>query len=327
MKTRTIGATGLKVSEIGVGTWQFGGGLESGVGHGWGGIDDDESIRAIHAAEDLGINFVDTADIYGNGRSEEVLGRALKGRRGRWIVATKVGLVKKPGEDGQYEDASAEHVVAGVEASLRRLKTDCLDVYQLHAMPSDAQVADTMAALARLREQGKIRFYGISDDRLEHARTCQAHGELHLVQLAFSMMKAGQHELMEVCGRENIGVIVRSPLALGLLTGRYFGGEFTFPENDQRTRWWDNDWTRSVLRGLAPLAELAREHGCSMTQFALRYVLDRSEVSTVIPGTKTVAQLRDSAAASSVAPISPETVEHVHALITRTLESAPPRPA
>jgi aryl-alcohol dehydrogenase-like predicted oxidoreductase len=327
VNTRTLGSTGLNVSEIGVGTWQFGGGMESGVGHGWGGINDDESTRVIHVAEDLGINFVDTADIYGNGRSEEVLGRALKGRRDRWIVATKVGLVKKAGEDGQYEDASAEHVVAGVEASLRRLQTDCIDVYQLHAMPTDTQVADTMSALARLRDQGKIRFYGISDDRLEHARTCQAHGELHLVQLAFSMMKAGGHELMEVCGRENIGVIIRSPLGLGLLTGRYFGGQFSFPENDQRARWWDNDWTRFVLRGFAPLADLAREHGCSMTQFALRYVLDRAEVSTVIPGMKTVAQLRDSVAASSLAPIHPEAVERVHAIITRTLETAPPRPA
>lgn len=323
MQYRTLGQTGLKVSAIGVGTWQFGGGLESGVGHGWGGIDDAESVRVMHAAEDLGINFVDTADIYGDGHSEEVLGGALAGRRDRWIVATKVGLVRKPHEEGQYEDASAAHVQAGVEASLRRLQTDRIDVYQLHCMPTAAQLPETMAALGRLREAGKIRYYGISHDRLDCVQQCRQQGEVHLVQLAYSMLSAGKHDLLDYCGPENIGVIIRSPLGLGLLTGSYFAAAPQFPPNDQRARWWNNERMRHLLRGLAALAPLAAAHGCNMTQFALRYVLDRPEVSVIIPGTKTRAQLQDSAATPGVAPLTPTEIQQVHTLVTQTLSTAP----
>lgn len=322
MKFRTLGATGLRISEIGVGTWQFGGGLESGVGHGWGGVKDDESIRVIHAAEDLGINFVDTADIYGNGHSETVLGQALRGRRDRWIIATKVGLVKKANEEGQYGDASAQRVIEGVEASLRRLGIDCIDVYQLHSMPTDEQVADTMATLAKLKTQGKVRFYGISTDSLANVRKCRRDGEVHLVQLAFSIANGGKHELLEYCGPENIGVIIRSPFAMGQLTGTYFGGKYHFPDNDQRSRWWANAKMKTLLEHYAPLLDYASQQNCSMVQLALRYVLDRREVSVVIPGIKTVAQLRENAAAGTLSSIPTEIIERMHAVVAIAKQQA-----
>lgn len=323
MRTRTLGRTGLTVSEIGIGTWQFGGGLESGVGHGWGGIDDDESIRVVHAAEDLGINFIDSADIYGNGHSEEVVGRALQGRRDKWIVATKVGLVKKPDEEGQYEDASPQHVREGLEASLRRLQTDFIDVYQLHCMPTAVQLPDTMATLEDLRTAGKIRFYGISHDRAEFIRQCEHHGRVWHVQLAYSMLNAGAHELLTYCGRQAIGVIIRSPFGLGLLTGKHFRGRLEFPANDQRRRWWDNERTRFLSYALAALGELAAERGCTMPQFALRYVLDRNEVSVVIPGTKSVAQLIESAAAADLVPLSPWMHGRVNGVVRAAFAAAP----
>jgi len=317
MKKREIGQTGVEVSLIGIGAWQMGGGDSkdaNSVGHGWGGVDDAESVRLIHRAEELGINLIDTADIYGNGHSERVIGTALKGRRSHWVIATKGGLVKTEGTHGQYFDGSARHIREACEASLKRLQTDRIDFYQLHRIPAVADQESTMAVLAALRKEGKIRFYGISTDQPMDIIHLQQYGPVDIVQLATDLFH-NHHSALSYCHQQRIGTLIRSPLAWGATFGKYADGQPAFAADDMRS----ND--------PAALAKLQEQHqkglryeflwkntGRKPVQAALRAVLDKPGITSVIPGTRCVSHLLDNAGAVDVAPLSQEEIARVWTL-------------
>ena len=312
MQMRQLGNTGLKVSVVGIGGWQMGGpDTPDGIGYGWGDVDDDRSVRIIHRAEELGVNLIDTADAYGNGHSEEVVGRALEGRRDRWIIATKGGRIKDPSRRGEYKDYSAAHMRVACEASLRRLRTDYIDLYQLHGNPTEDQIADTMVELAKLQDEGKIRFYGISTDAVEIIQTLQSCGPVHVAQIGYSLLRRVEKPVLDYCAQQGIGTLIRSPLSWGAAFGRYA------TEKPPVFEWGD-------LRFGSDPQELSDEHarglnfsflwegtGRTPAQAALRFVLDQPGVTAVIPGTKKMEHLEDNVGAASVAPLTDEELKRV----------------
>lgn len=314
IEKREIGHTGVRVSIVSIGAWQMGGpDTPEGIGHGWGDVDDDRSIRIIHRAEELGVNLIDTADIYGNGHSEEVIGRALQGRRNRWFVATKGGLMKDPHKRGQYFDGSAKHIREACKASLRRLKTDYIDFYQLHGMPGEEEVEGTMTELAKLREEGKIRFYGISTGSVDHIKKLQAHGSVEIVQIGFNLLHRGEAPALTYCAEQEIGTFIRTPLAWGAAFGLY--ARQKAPEFE----YGDNRYGRSseqLATEHAPglkFSFLWEETGRSPAQAALRFVLDTPGVTSVIPGTKKLEHLEENVGAADAAALSIAEFQRVEA--------------
>ena len=316
MRNREVGNTGVEVSVVGIGGWQMGGpDTPDGIGHGWGDVDDKRSIKIIHRAQELGVNLIDTADIYGNGHSEQVIGDALEGRRDRWIVATKGGLAKDPKKRGQYFDGSAKHIREACEDSLRRLRTDYVDFYQLHGMPESLDVENTMAELAKLREEGKIRFFGISTGSVDHIKQLQQHGSVEIVQIGFSLLHRKETEALDYCADQGIGTFIRTPLAQGAAFGHYAvesAPEFEFGDNRHgKTREEIADQHSPGLK----FSFLWEGSDRSPAQAALRFVIDRPGVSAVIPGTKKLSHLENNAGAADVESIDDAELRRIEAAI------------
>lgn len=303
MKFRTLGQTGLRVSEIAIGAFPLSGRWTNADGsvQAWSGSDDAESIALIHRAEALGVNLIDTAEGYGHGHSEEIVGRALAGgRRDRWVIATKVqpnaGL-----ERGAADPARARaRVIEAAEASLRRLGTDHIDVYQLHAIPYDWAMLSVMQALATLQEQGKVRWYGISTNNQEATDALRAHGPIHVMQIGYNLLDRSPEPLLEWCRRLEIGTLIRVPLAKGMLTGKYFSGVGDMPAEDIRYQRFNTAEAAEAFRRLPALAFLTEDGRRTLPQAALRFILDNPSVSTILAGAKTVAQIEENAAACDV---------------------------
>ncbi len=305
MEKREVGSTAVVVSVVGIGTFPMGG-LDSkeGLGCGWGGVDDDTSIRVLHRAEELGINLVDTADIYGNGHSEEVIGRALAGRRSRWVIATKVGLVKDPNRRGRLEDFSADHIRSACEQSLHRLRTDHIDFYQLHGTPPRELIPQVVEALSRLRTAGKIRFWGISTASPEDVVTLRQHDAVDVVQVGYSLVDRSEQPLLEYCEKESLGTFIRTPLSRGAAFGKYASQTApTFEWGDNRHGMSAEKLLEQHRPGLS-FSFLWDDTGRSPVQAALRFVLDQPGVTAVIPGMKTLEQLEDDAAAGCLSPLT-----------------------
>ena len=299
MNYRELGSTKVKVSVIGIGGWQIGGPDKSnGVGHGWGNVNDKESTRVIYKAEELGVNLIDTADIYGNGHSERIIGRALKGRREKWIIATKGGLLKTPGKRGQFFNGSAEHIRTACETSLIRLKTNTIDFYQLHGMPNESQIQATMEELSKLKEEGKIRFYGISTGNRESIIKLQKYGPIDIVQIGFSLINSQEESAIDYCYKNKIGTLIRTPLSWGAAFGRYAVNkvpEFEFGDNRHGAD--INQILKDHKKGLE-YAFLWGKNKRTPAQAALRFVLDKKGVTAAIPGTRTIDHLIDNAGAA-----------------------------
>ena len=309
-----MGTTGVEVSVVGIGGWQMGGAdPPDGLGHGWGDVDDDHSVRIIHREEELGVNLMNTSDTYGlGGHSERVIGRALRGRRDRWVVCTKVGHIKTPGRAGITRDFSAPQVRKGIDASLERLQTGYIDFYQLHGDPEDHQMADTLAELQRLQEAGKIRFYGISTGNLQKLQLMEEAGGFHVAQIGFSLLNRAEEAAIDWCHQRDIAVLIRSPLAWGAAFSRY--SRATLPEfeaGDLRRR-------RDREKMLAQHEEgrrfsfLWEGAGRSPAQAALRFVLDKPGVTAAIPGTRRIEHLEDNVRAAAAPPLTAEEIAAVH---------------
>jgi aryl-alcohol dehydrogenase-like predicted oxidoreductase len=285
MNSRALGKTGIQVGEVGLGAWQLG-------EPSWNGPGDQESLRIVDEALTLGCTFVDTAPTYGGGRSEELLGQALEGRRDRVVVCTKFGY---------WPDRSAdfrpERIQESVEASLRRLRTDYLDVLLVHS-PPDPTVLDASAphyvTLERLKSEGVVRAYGVSltqDSSAELARVLNTTSEV--VEVRFNALHQEPRAGIEQAAKQGLGVIVKVPLESGWLSGRYRAGS-TF--DDVRNR-----WTREeIMRRARLVQEFERilPAGTPPARGALQFVLAQSGVSTVAPGAKSVGQLRANVAAA-----------------------------
>jgi aryl-alcohol dehydrogenase-like predicted oxidoreductase len=285
MDSRALGKTGLEVSEVGVGAWQLG-------EQSWNGPGEQESTRIVDEALALGCTFVDTAPAYGGGRSEELLGQALEGRRDRVVVCTKFGYWPD-----RNADFSPERIEESVEGSLRRLRTDYLDVLLIHS-PPDPGVLDASAphyvTLERLKSEGVVRAYGVSlteDSGAELARVLKTTSEV--VQVRFNALHQEPLAGIEHAAKQGLGVIVKVPLESGWLTGRY-RADSTF--DDVRSRWTREEITRraSLVQGF----ERILPEGTPPARGALQFILAQSAVSTVAPGAKSVGQLRENVAAA-----------------------------
>ena len=310
MKQRLLGRTYIKVSEIGFGGWAIGG---NAYGDSYGYTEDDASLAAIQRALALGCTFFDTADAYGYGHSEELLGRALRGRSDV-VVATKVGS-NFYGEH-PVDDFSGSYIRSALEKSRQRLQRDVIDVYQLHNPPKDL-LADprTYEILQQLKAEGRIRAYGVSVFHYDEALAAIEAGQPDVIQLPYNLLNTAAEELFPVAQREGVGIIAREPLASGFLSGKY-SVDAKFGPGDFRA-----DLPRQYVQAMVSSAEAFRflEAGGARTlvQAALRFVLEQEAVSTVITGIKTVAQAEEDLGASDVPPLTPEERRRVRELMGR----------
>lgn len=287
MQYRRFGSTDLKVSEIGFGTWAIGGNAMIGnTAIGWGPSDDATSVKAIYAALDEGINFFDTADIYGLGHSEELLGKTIGNKD--VLIATKAGNVAR---DNQFTvDYSKAHILSACDASLVRLQRDTIDFYQLHtARLQHLQQGECIEAMQMLQRQGKIRYWGISLNTFHPQAEAQYFLDNDLgqgFQLVLNIINQRALSFLQEAAGEGYGIIARMPLQFGLLTGK-FSEETTFDKTDHR----NNRLTPAVIRSsneaLEPVWALCEKYNINKTQLAISYVLSYPEVSTVIPGIRT----------------------------------------
>ncbi len=318
MRYCDFGATGLRVSEIGVGAYPISGMQRrpDGTRHGWSGTDDAASIAMIHRAEALGINVIDTAEGYGAGHSETLVGNALCGRRQKWVVATKVqpnqGLEAERPDTG----AARRRIVEACDHSLKRLQMETIDLYQLHAIPYDWASETVMEALATLKAQGKVRFYGISTNDHQAIVRLRRSGPIDVLQVGYNLLERTADELLHWAREERIGTLIRVPLAKGMLTGTYAGkvAAEALPADDLRYDRFQRPEMQDALQKLQGLDFLTQGTGRTMPQAALRFVLQHPGVSCVIAGAKNERQVEDNAAACDVPPIEGPELERALAV-------------
>jgi aryl-alcohol dehydrogenase-like predicted oxidoreductase len=313
MRVRTLGKTGIKVSEVGFGAWAIGGPAElGGLAVGWGEADDSDSTRALEAAFDEGINFYDTADVYGMGHSEELLARVFGRRRAQVVIASKGGNLTD--EAGQWQKIfTGTFLARRVEDSLRRLRTDYIDLYQLHTPRTDEEYEQALTSaetLNRLVEQGKLRAYGLSIGPVEHGLRQIDQGFGATIQVVYNALeRAPEAKLLPAAKQADYGIIPRVPLASGFLTGKYTSGA-QFDTQDHRSRLTaeqKQDWAEKANR----LKPIAAELGVTLAQLALQYILASDAVSVVIPGARNEAQARQNAAAGNLPPLSDSAVARI----------------
>lgn len=322
MLKRTLGKSGLEVSAFGLGCWAIGGPwwvLDDGSRYpaGWGEVDDDESIRAIHAGLDAGINFFDTAANYGAGHSEIVLGKALAGRRQDVVIATKFGHIINEADKTMYgdDDQILGNVRSDCENSLRRLNTDYIDIYQLHAAQYDSEKAvELIEELEILVAEGKIRWYGWSTDAVDRAEIF-AEGE-HCTSIQFALNVGHDNpEMRALCADANLAGINKSPFSRGILTGR-FDTDTTFGEKDHRSRF---DFSKGPaalrLRQLDAVRDVLTANGHTLPQACLAYIWALDENMVPIPGFRTVAQVEENAQALELGPLSEAQVAEIREII------------
>jgi aryl-alcohol dehydrogenase-like predicted oxidoreductase len=309
MEQRELGRTGMKVSALGLGLMSM-----SGV---YGNASDDESIRVIHYALDRGINFLDSADMYGWGHNETLLGRALKGRRDRAIVATKFGQVKQA--DGkQTVDGRPEYVMQACEASLKRLDIDVIDLYYQHRVDVNTPIEDTVGAMKRLVEQGKVRALGLSEARPETIRRAHKVHPIAAVQNEYSLLfRFEGEETLRTTRELGITLVPYAPLGRSMLTGTVHG-KADLPEGDRRLahpRFQGDALDRNVAL-VKRIEEIAREKRCTPAQLVLAWLIAQGNDIVPIPGTKRRERIDENLNASKIALNSED--------LKRISEAAPP---
>jgi aryl-alcohol dehydrogenase-like predicted oxidoreductase len=299
MKKKKLGNTGLEITRIGLGTWAIGG---TGWVYAWGPQDDSASTRAIHKALELGVNWIDTAAAYGLGHSEEVVGRAVAGRRDKVIIATKCGLVWDSGNPTPYGRLKAASVRRELEASLKRLGTDYIDLYQIHWPKPDEDVEEAWAEISRHVKSGKIRYAGVSNfcvSQLERVRKIHPVASL---QPPYSMLKRGvEEEILPYCLKNGIGVVAYSPMQAGILSGRFTRQRAkNLPDDDWRKK--SAAYTEPELslnlRLVEKLAEFSNARGRSVGELAVAWVNRRPEVTAAIVGGRSPEQVQELAGAA-----------------------------
>jgi aryl-alcohol dehydrogenase-like predicted oxidoreductase len=314
MKYRELGRTGWKVSEISFGAWAIGGA--------WGGVDDKESLAALHAALDGGVNFFDTADVYGDGRSERLLARLKKERKEPFYIATKAGRrLPKQTREG-YNHAN---LASWVERSLRNLNTETIDLLQLHCPPTEVfYMPEVFGALDELVRAGKLRHYGVSVEKVEEALKAVEFPNVQSVQIIFNIFRQRPAELFFAeAAKRKVGILARVPLASGLLSGK-ITRERKFAKDDHRAfnrrgEAFDRGETFAGVdfdTGLKAVEELKPfvPEGATLAQMALRWILEFPAVTCAIPGAKRPAQVTENLAASDLKPLSKVAMKEIDAL-------------
>jgi len=328
--TRLLGRSGIEISAMGMGCWAIGGPFWNGEEPlGWGVVEDDESIRAIHTAVDLGITFFDTANVYGAGHSERVLGKALTGNRRDIVIATKFSsLFDEDTRQVNGQSAEPDDIRRACEASLHRLNTDYIDLYQFHDNGYPAEkalpVRETLEALVR---EGKIRAYGWSTDFADRARVFAEGEHCTSIQLQLNVLEDNA-EVLTVCEQNALAAITRGPLAMGLLTGKYTLQ--TKPGVDDVRNEKSPAWLKYFKNGVPnpewlekvqAVREILTNDGRTLAQGALAWLWARSGLTIPIPGFRTVAQVKENAGAMEFGPLPRDEFEEVERIMGR-LENA-----
>jgi aryl-alcohol dehydrogenase-like predicted oxidoreductase len=322
MQTRKLGYTDLYLTTVGLGTWAIGGG---GWAYGWGPQDDTDSIRAIQRALDLGINWIDTAAVYGLGHSEEIVGKAIRGRRDQVIIATKCGLVWDEGSTTPYGRLKAWSVRQEVEASLRRLGVDVIDLYQIHWPNPDEDIEEAWATIADLVREGKIRYAGVSNFSVEQMKRIQPIHPIASLQPPYNMLRRDiEAEILPFCAANNIGVIVYSPMASGVLTEK-FSRQWvaSLPDDDWRKKYSGHLQEPELSANLAlveGLKAIAARYGRTVSQLAIAWTLRRPEVTAAIVGARRPEQIEQTAPASDWV-LPPEVLAEIDDLLARRAEA------
>ncbi len=309
MKYREFGKTGWNVSEVGLGTWALG-------SDAWGDVDEEQALAVLEEALDQGINFFDTADVYGDGTSEKRIGKVLEETDERIYVATKFGRRIEPHKAEKYNKEILER---HLDRSLENLGVDTIDLVQLHCPPTDVYYKpEIFEAMEEFVEKGKIQYYGVSVEKVEEGLKAIEYPNLTSVQIIFNIFRQRPSDLFfDRCREENVAVIPRVPLASGLLTGKY-GEDASFPENDHRNFNRDGEAFdvgetfagvdfETGLEAVRRLEEVKPE-GYSMAQMAIKWILSHDEVSVVIPGAKKGKHVRDNAQSSDLPELPPEVI-------------------
>ncbi|HJS20094.1 MAG TPA: aldo/keto reductase [Anaerolineales bacterium] len=317
MQYRELGRTGWKVSTISFGAWAIGGT--------WGDVKDEESLAALHRALDLGVNFFDTADVYGDGRSERLLARLRRERNEPFHVATKAGRRLDPHVASGY---NKKNLTAFVERSLKNLEVDSLDLLQLHCPPTDVYyMPEVFDALEGLVQDGKLRYYGVSVEKVEEALKAIEYPNVQTVQIIFNVFRQRPLDLfLGEAQRRKVGILARLPLSSGMLAGKMTHAS-SFQEGDhrgynRRGEWFDRGETFSGLdydTGLQAVEELRSlvSPDTTMAQMALRWVLMSPAVTCAIPGAKRPSQVEENVRAAALPPLSEEAMTQVRSIYER----------
>ncbi|HEX5415603.1 MAG TPA: aldo/keto reductase, partial [Chloroflexota bacterium] len=307
MERRPLGQSGIKVSVIGLGTWAMG-------GEWWGKASDEESIRTIHHALDVGINLMDTAEDYGKGHAEEVLGRALRGRRNEAVISDKVWP----------ENLQPERLREAFERACRRLQTDFIDVYYIHWPNPDVPIADSMGELERLRQEGKVRAIGVSNFTTAEIADALRFGRIDVIQPPYNMFwRFAERDEIPFCQTRNVGVVAYSALAQGLLTGQLTGQTKLSP-NDSRlnTVLFQPGIYERCIDAVDAMRPIAKKYGKSLAQLAVNWVISRPGISSALVGAQSVKQVQDDIGAVGWT-LSPEDYQFVDDATRAVFETLP----
>ncbi|GAB4460350.1 MAG: aldo/keto reductase [Anaerolineae bacterium] len=320
MQYRTLGRTGWQVSTVSFGAWA--------IGADWGPVDDRESLKTLHRAVDLGINFFDTADVYGDGRSERILAQLRQERSEEIIIVTKAGRRLNPHVADGY---NRENLTAFVERSLKNLQVDALDLVQLHCPPTEVYYRpETFAVLDDLTRQGKIKHYGVSVEKVEEALKAIEYPNVKTVQIIYNIFRQRPADLFfRQAQAKQVGILARVPLSSGMLTGK-MSRDTAFPANDHRNynrhgdafdvgetfSGVDFETSLAAVEQLRPLVPA----GMTMAQFALRWILMDEAVTCTIPGAKRISQVEDNAAADAP-PLPAETMARIRQIYEGSIKA------
>lgn len=315
MQIRKLGYSNLRLSTIGLGTWAMGGGEWK---MGWGPQDDKASIAAVHAALDQGINWIDTAAIYGHGRSEQVVGKAIKGIRDSVIIATKCGRVWEGDSLEIGKSLRADSIRREVEASLKRLDIEVIDLYQLHWPEPDAEIEEGWGTIADLIQEGKIRYGGVSNFNIEQLKRAQAIHPITSLQPPYSMLRREiEKDIIGYCEANQIGVIAYSPMQAGLLTGKFDKERAAkLPESDWRSRHpFFNEPQLSInLKIVEKLKVIASHKNISLPQLSLAWVLRHDTMTSAIVGARSPQQIKETAKASGIT-LTQNEINHIETIL------------
>lgn len=286
MKKSKLGSSDLFVSEIGLGCMSLG-------------TVETSAIPLVHEALERGVNFLDTSDLYDDGRNEEIVGKAIQGRRDQVILSTKVGNRRVPGQEGWIWDPSKNHILTAVKDSLRRLKTDYIDLYQLHGGTLEDPIDETIEAFEQLKQEGVIRYYGISSIRPNVIREYISRAHIVSVMSQYSILdRRPEEEILPLLTENDISMIVRGPVSKGILSDR----------GDQKTAKGYLDHNSEELQTIREKLQSFVHEDRSMAQIALRYVLSDPAVAVTIPGASSLEQIRHNIAAGDVSPLTEEEI-------------------